>query len=163
MWRLPGGKCSWIILGSRLRHSDHCWVYYVPPYLARAAAKIILIAALLFCVGYYNEEPKTFILLCSQSWAVKRCVGEDSSCPHFLHVKLIKRPITCRSHLSVQWAVNSPLTNLQDFVTKAIRSLGSVYKGLCGSRGSRSWALQCRPRRPRDLFHWAPWYGSLGP
>jgi hypothetical protein len=40
-----------------------------------AAAKIILIAALMFCVGYDNEELKDLYSTHSQSWAVESFVG----------------------------------------------------------------------------------------
>jgi hypothetical protein len=150
MWRLLSGKCSWIIVlycvelswGRQLKvlpSTQTTAESIVCPLSCKgcsespdynATAKIILIGALLFSLGYDNEEPKIFVLCLVKAGQWKGMWEEDSSCPHFLLVTLIKRPITCGSHLSVQWAVSSPVISIQDFVAKAIRSGWCIQRPL---------------------------------
>jgi hypothetical protein len=95
-------------------------------------ARIIIIVAHLLSIDCDNEEPEIFVLRLVEAGCWKGVWEDSFSYSHILHVTLIKRLIT------VGEAVISLVTSLQNFVAKAIRSLGVVYKGPYGSRGSDS-------------------------
>jgi hypothetical protein len=85
--------------------------------------------ALLLSVIYNHAESIILILCSAVAGYWQSTLWEDYySCPHFLHVLLLERPVTYMP-ASLQRSVNSPVTDVHGFL-----SLNCFPEGLCVKR-----------------------------